>query len=185
MGISESQWEDRFNTIVSKLEDATLKMVKEEELNAEKLETQCSKHKSNIMTLWTELECEGDVDFEVEDAEEDITLLQKEKCMRDQLELLRNEKQKRLISERVLINEDKELSAFLGVEAVETEENQLLTEDEKIKLENHIGEMKRVREERENFLFTMKEEILRLLDELEIDLNTTSLAAFIADEARV
>ena len=92
------------------------------------------------------------------------------------------EKARRLAKDKVLIDEDKKLSEILGVRPTDVEENKVLTQDLTIELENHIGDLKKEMETRENQMFTMKEEILRLMGELEMDLNTSSLAHFFDDE---
>jgi len=179
MGLSDTQVKQRHETVIEQLTSVTKNMVEEETSNEVKIMMICEKHLANISSLWSQMECDG------EPLEKDfnhLSLLRREKYLRDKFELLSKEKTRRLTEEKILIKENYDLSTLLGVPCITVVEDTLLTDNERIELENHIGDMKEMKEERETHMLNMKEEILRLLDQLEIDLNTTSLAEFITED---
>jgi len=179
MGLSAAQVKQRHETVIAQLTNVTKSMVEEETKNEVKLMNVCSKHLDNIASLWSELEGDGEA---LDKDAIGLPLVRREKYLRDKFDLLNKEKTRRLAEERILIKENYDLSTLLGVQCVSVVENTLLTENERIELENHIGDLKEMKEERETYMLNIKEEIVRLLDQLEIDLNTTSLADFITED---
>ena len=181
IGLSESQFNERTQVfkemLVDKIKQLTSDMIDESKRNVKELEERCDTNLRKIELIWQELECEGEPNL----PSGNLDLLQREKELRDQLTLLSKEKECRLANDKVLIDEDKKLSEILGVRPTDVEENKVLTEDLTIELENHISDLKKEMETRENQMFTIKEEILRLMEELEMDLNTSSLSHFFDD----
>jgi len=173
MGLSDAQVKERQQTVIKQISDVTKIMVKEEKRHKDKLTKICDDHYDQITELWSELECEGE--FGMEQECEGFSLLKKENYLRKQLDLFQKEKDGRLEEEKGLIKENYDLSSFLGVECVKVAESTLLTGRKQIEIENHNEELKRMKEERENRMMNMQEEIFSLVDQLEIDISEESL----------
>jgi len=171
MGLSDAQVKERQQTVIDQISDVTKNMVKEEKRHKDKLTKICDDHFDKITELWSELECEGE--FGMVEECEGFSLLKKENHLRTQLDLFQKEKDRRLGEEKGLIKENYDLSSFLGVDCVEVAENTLLTGRKQLEIENHNEELKKMKEERENRMMNMQEEIFSLVDQLEMDINET------------
>jgi len=167
--LSDSQVKERQQTVIEQISDVTKNMVKEEKRHKDKLKKICDYHYDKITELWSELECEGE--FRMEEECEGFSLLKKENHLRKQLELFQSEKDRRLEEEKGLIKENSDLSSFLGVDCVKVAEHTLLTGRKQLELENHNEELKKMKEERENRMMNMQEEIFSLVDQLEINIS--------------
>jgi len=183
MGFNVEELKERRKTMIKQLSNVAKDMYDEENRRLARVSKMCSDHMENITTLWEELQCEGH--FVVEDEFKNMTLLVQEKNLREHVDLLNKEKRARLEEEKCLRNEEKDLGMLLGINCVKSNENSLLTENERLNLKNHIEEMKMIKEERENNILKMREEIAGLMDQLEMDNNQTPLTdSIMADETK-
>ena len=67
------------------------------------------------------------------------------------------------------------LAKTLGVKSLEVNSRRLPDTNTVKRLEKQVEELTRLSEEREQKMFTIKEEVIHLLDVLDLDLNTTSI----------
>jgi len=172
MGLSVLQLKERRDTVIIQVSNVTNNMVKEEIRNEAKVMKLCNNHLVNITAVWAELQCKGS--FSMEDDLKSLSLLDREKYLREQLDLLHGEKVRRMEEGKCLRKEESDLSSLLGVNHLKVVENILLTDHQRAEIKNHIVELKKIKKERENRFLKMKEEIASLMEKLEIDINTAS-----------
>ena len=76
-----------------------------------------------------------------------------------------------------MIEEERAIATRLGLEAVFIDEDSIPEKEDMLRVEENLKKMVRVKEERETHMFTMKEQIVTLLDSLGMDLNATTLSS--------
>ena len=76
-----------------------------------------------------------------------------------------------------MIDEERAIATRLGLEAVYIDEDSIPEKEDMLRVEENLKKMVRVKEERETHMFTMKEQIVTLLDCLGMDLNATTLSS--------
>ena len=128
-------------------------MLEEEQRHEAKVSKRCSDHMVTIADIWAELQCEGN--FVVEDDFENFSLLMQEKYLREHVDLLKKEKMSRIEEEKWLRKEETDLCAILGIDCVKLKENIFLADMERLDVENHIEELKMIKEERVRKSFDM------------------------------
>ena len=82
---------------------------------------------------------------------------------------------------RSLLSEERHLAAKLDRRCVKVDKKRIPDAAAKQAVEDNIAEMKRLAEEREDKMFEMKEDITRLCDVLDMDMNATSIALLLPE----
>ena len=82
---------------------------------------------------------------------------------------------------RSLLSEERHLAAKLDRCCVKVDKKRIPDAAAKQAVEDNIAEMKRLAEEREDKMFEMKEDITRLCDVLDMDMNATSIALLLPE----
>merc|ERR1719318_2016059 len=161
------------NTVRTKISDITTEMVECDRENKMKIEEACNNYKKDIRVLWRKLKQPG----EPEQLPSGLTLLEQLKALKLQLSRLEEKRNQIMGQFRSLIEEERALASKLGLEAVYIDEDTIPEKDEMQRVEDNLRKMIRVKEERETHMFTMKEQIVALLDRLGMDLNATTLSS--------
>merc|ERR1719318_499583 len=160
------------NTVRTKISDITTEMVECDREYKMKIEEACNNYKKDIRVLWRKLKLSG----EPEQLPSGLTLLEQLKALK--LQLTRLEEKNQIMGQfRSLIDEERALASRLGLEAVYIDEDTIPEKDDMQRVEDNLRKMIRVKEERETHMFTMKEQIVFLLDKLGMDLNATTLSS--------
>merc|ERR1719318_1300222 len=172
MGLSREEIDTRMNTVRTKISDITTEMVECDREYKMKIEEACNNYKKDIRVLWRKLKLSG----EPEQLPSGLTLLEQLKALK--LQLTRLEEKNQIMGQfRSLIDEERALASRLGLEAVYIDEDTIPEKDDMQRVEENLRKMIRVKEERETHMFTMKEQIVALLDRLGMDLNATTLSS--------
>lgn len=172
MGLSREEIDTRMNTVRTKISDITTEMVECDRENKMKIEEACNNNKKDIRVLWRKLKQPG----EPEQLPSGLTLLEQLKALKLQLTSLEEKRNEIMGQFRSLIDEERAVASKLGLDAVYIDEDTIPEKNDMIRVEDNLRKMIRVKEERETHMFTMKEQIVTLLDTLGMDLNATTLS---------
>eukprot|EP00092_Neocalanus_flemingeri_P022714 GFUD01024634.1.p1 GENE.GFUD01024634.1~~GFUD01024634.1.p1 ORF type:complete len:780 (-),score=195.56 GFUD01024634.1:138-2267(-) len=153
-------------------------MVECDRENKMKIEEACNNLKKDIRVLWRKLKMTG----EPEQLPSGLTLLEQQKSLKTKLICLEERRTEIMQQFRSVIDEERALAAKLGLEGVYIDEDTIPEKEDMQQVEESLRKLVRVKEERETHMFTMKEEIVSLLDCLGMDLNATTLSSVLDGE---
>eukprot|EP00092_Neocalanus_flemingeri_P004203 GFUD01004521.1.p1 GENE.GFUD01004521.1~~GFUD01004521.1.p1 ORF type:complete len:794 (+),score=179.39 GFUD01004521.1:244-2382(+) len=153
-------------------------MVECDRENKMKIEEACNNLKKDIRVLWRKLKMTG----EPEQLPSGLTLLEQQKSLKTKLICLEERRTEIMQQFRSVIDEERALAAKLGLEGVYIDEDTIPEKEDMQQVEESLRKLVRVKEERETHMFTMKEEIVSLLDSLGMDLNATTLSSVLDGE---
>eukprot|EP00092_Neocalanus_flemingeri_P033507 GFUD01036425.1.p1 GENE.GFUD01036425.1~~GFUD01036425.1.p1 ORF type:complete len:760 (+),score=195.12 GFUD01036425.1:167-2281(+) len=153
-------------------------MVECDRENKIKIEEVCHNMKKDVRVLWRKLKMKG----EPEQPPSGLTLLEQQKYLRTELVSLEEKRKERMQQFRSVIDEERALAAKLGVEAVFIDEDSIPEKDDMHRVEDSLRKLVLIKEERETHMFTMKEQIVTLLECLGMDLNATTLSSVLDGE---
>ena len=173
MGLSETQINERVKTVGDRVSAITTDMVECDRGNRGKMVSRCEEQKEQIRQ---KLQILG-VQEEMEDGLSNLTLSEQNKQLSIRLQELEQREEEMMDKYRWSKEEEGKLTLKLDIPALDLD---CVPSSENVtKIEEHIAELHRVEEEREQSIFTMKEEIMKLSDALDMDLNTTSLTTLL------
>eukprot|EP00092_Neocalanus_flemingeri_P014462 GFUD01015606.1.p1 GENE.GFUD01015606.1~~GFUD01015606.1.p1 ORF type:complete len:767 (+),score=188.47 GFUD01015606.1:174-2303(+) len=153
-------------------------MVECDRENKMKIEEACNNLKKDIRVLWRKLKMTG----EPEHLPSGLTLLEQQKSLKTNIIYLEERRKEMMEQFRSVIDEERALAAKLGLQAVYIDEDTIPEKEDMQQVEESLRKMVRVKEERETHMFTMKEEIVTLLDCLGMDLNATTISSVLDGE---
>jgi len=178
MGLSNNEIEARMLTVREKVSDITTEMVECDRDNKMKIEEVCNNIKKDIRVLRKKLKMVG----EPESLPHGLTLMEQQKMLKTSLIKLHEKRKEMMDQFRSLIDEEKSLACKLGMECVMIDEDTIPEKEDIQKVQDNLRTMTRVKEERETHMFTMKEEIVHLLEKLGTDMNATTLSSVLDGE---
>jgi len=173
MGLSEEEVKERFSTVASKVRKVTESMVTCDKKHRDKLMRRCKEQQAQVDELRIELEA-GGVKVETKVATMAPLVIQN-RDLHDELLELEVVKEKHMVQIRTLLSKEGSMAKTLGVKTLEVNTRRLPDAATVKRLERQVEELTRLSEKREEEMFTIKEEVIHLLDVLDLDLNTTSI----------
>merc|ERR1719357_59980 len=144
-------------------------MVECDTINRDKMVSRCKDQRQQIVNKIKELGLE----MKMEQISSNLPLAEQNKLLQDQLNEIEQRESAMMAKYRALMEEELKLTTKLDVQALNLGHIPSINNTE-ILAENN-KKLQRLAEEREQCMFSMKEEIVELLDDLEMDLNATSL----------
>eukprot|EP00092_Neocalanus_flemingeri_P018419 GFUD01019934.1.p1 GENE.GFUD01019934.1~~GFUD01019934.1.p1 ORF type:complete len:724 (-),score=194.61 GFUD01019934.1:76-2247(-) len=171
MGLSKQDVDERMDTVRLRVSDLTAEMVECDRKNKAMIEEICNDLQTDIRILWRKLKMSGEPEL----LPSGLPLLEQQSKLTRSLASLEEKREEIMEQFRSAIDEESVLADELGMETVFIDEDTIPEEEDMQRVKENLRKMIRVKEERETRMFTMKEQIVTLLECLGMDLNTTIL----------
>ncbi|XP_050009912.1 protein regulator of cytokinesis 1 isoform X2 [Alexandromys fortis] len=161
IGIPEEQRLQRTEVVKKHIKDLLDRMIAEEESLRERLLKSISICQKELSTLCSELQVKPYQE------EKEITVLQLEKDLRTQVELMRKQKKERKQEFKLLQEQDQELCEILCLPLYDVESSSVPTLEELNRFRQRVATLKETKESRHEQFVSIKRQIILCMEELE------------------
>ncbi|XP_041510131.1 protein regulator of cytokinesis 1 isoform X2 [Microtus oregoni] len=161
IGIPEEQRLQRTEVVKKHIKDLLDRMIAEEESLRERLLKSISICQKELSTLCSELQVTPYQE------EKEITVLQLEKDLRTQVELMRKQKKERKQELKLLQEQDQELCEILCLPLYDVESSSVPTLEELNRFRQRVATLKETKESRHEQFVSIKRQIILCMEELE------------------
>ncbi|XP_075808369.1 protein regulator of cytokinesis 1 isoform X2 [Microtus pennsylvanicus] len=161
IGIPEEQRLQRTEVVKKHIKDLLDRMIAEEESLRERLLKSISICQKELSTLCSELQVKPYQE------EKEITVLQLEKDLRTQVELMRKQKKERKQELKLLQEQDQELCEILCLPLYDVESSSVPTLEELNRFRQRVATLKETKESRHEQFVSIKRQIILCMEELE------------------
>ncbi|XP_021500962.1 protein regulator of cytokinesis 1 isoform X1 [Meriones unguiculatus] len=161
IGIPEEQRLQRTEVVNKHIKDLLDRMIAEEESLRERLLKSISICKKELNTLCSELQVEPFHE------ERETTVLQLEKTLRTQVELMRKQKKERKQELKLLQEQDQELREILCMPPCDVDSTSVPTLEELTLFRQHVATLRETKESRHEQFVSLKKQIILCMEELE------------------
>jgi len=169
MGLCHQDISARINTMKKKFQDITSIMVEEDQKRMIKFKDLVEIKKAEALDLWQFLRLPGDPEAPATD----MSLNEQQAHWKEVMAKLEEKRNEATKVYRSMVEDVEKLSIKLGDDDVFYDKDELPSGELLVEIQNTLTKMKQTKEEREQRLFSWKEEIVVVLNQLGQDLDAT------------